>query len=168
MADMKRFLPGLVVLAAVLIAACGSNESSAAATSSPKPVTSVSPSTAAPSATSASTATQTETAWGRIWDTLPTGFPAIAGATPTEAADDPETATFVVQGDQAKSIATFMQSSLEDAGFRTDGLSGPLEDGGYVLDAVGVPAGCLVQVTAAPLGSVTNVSILYGAICPHD
>jgi ABC-type Fe3+-hydroxamate transport system substrate-binding protein len=167
MARMKRFLPTLIVMA-VLLAACGSNGSSAAATSSPRLASSASPSIAAPSASSASTASQTETAWGRIWDTLPTGFPAIAGATPTEAADDPETATFVVQGDQAKSIATFMQSSLEDAGFRTDGLSGPLEDGGYVLDAVGQPAGCMVQVTAAPLGSVTNVSILYGAICPHD
>jgi hypothetical protein len=165
---MKRLLPGLSVMAVVLLAACGSSGSSASATSSPRPVASASPSVAAPSASSASTASQTETAWGRIWDTLPAGFPPIAGSTPTEAVDDPETATFVVQGDAAKSVATFMQSALEDAGFRTDGLSGPLEDGAYVLDAVGAPAGCMVQVTAAPLGGLTTVSILYGAVCPHD
>lgn len=165
---MKHVFPGLALMAAMLVAACGSSDPSGVATSSSRPAASASPSIAAPSASSASTAGQTDTPWGRIWDTLPAGFPVIAGSTPTEAADDPETATFVVRGDQAKAIATFMQSALEDAGFRTEGLSGPLEDGAYVLDAVGVPAGCMVQVTAAPLGGVTNVSILYGAICPHD
>ena len=115
----------------------------------------------------ASQASQTDTAWGRIWDTLPGGFPAIPGSTPTDATDGPASAVLVVQGDAAKSIATSMQAALSAAGFRTEGLSGPLEDGSYVLDTAGAPAGCVVQVTAKPLGGVTTVTIMYGAVCQH-
>jgi hypothetical protein len=92
----------------------------------------------------------------------------ITGSTPSEeAATGPASATLVVDGNAAQAIATYLQGSLERAGFRTDGLTGPLEDGAYVLDASGSPAGCMVQVTAAPLGTVTKVTIMYGAVCPH-
>jgi hypothetical protein len=116
-----------------------------------------------------STASQTDTDWGRIWDDLPAGFPTIPGATMSgEAASAPATATFVVNGDAAKAIATTLQARLQAAGFKTVGLSGPLEDRGYVLDMTGSPAGCMLQVRAAPTGSLTTVTILYGAACSPD
>jgi hypothetical protein len=160
---------GLSLIAAVLLVGCGSSGPSAAATGSARPVGSTSVSTTTPAASSAAAAIgQTDTPWGRIWDTLPSGFPAVAGSTPSEeAATGPASATLVVQGDAAKSIVTAMQTALEAADFRTQGLAGPLEDGTYILDSVGLPAGCMVQVTASPLGGVTTVVILYGAVCPH-
>lgn len=162
---MNRLVLGLALMAAVLLTACGSPASTASPSRSTPPVTSTAPSAGAPSAVSA--AGQTDTTWGRIWDTLPTGFPAIPGSTPSNAADGPASATLVVDGDAAKTIATSMQTALEAAGFRTQGLSGPLEDGTYVLDSVGATAGCMVQVTASPLGGVTTVTVMYGAVCPH-
>lgn len=166
---MHRLVLGLSLVATILVAACVSSGATASLSSSATPVASANPSTApAPaSAGAGSVASQTDTPWGRIWDTLPGGFPAIPGSTPTEAADGPASATLVVQGDTAKAIATSMQAALSAAGFRTEGLSGPLEDGTYVLDMAGTPAGCVVQVTAKPLGGVTTVTIMYGAVCPH-
>ncbi len=125
------------------------------------------PATATALATS--TVSQTDTDWGRIWDTLPPGFPVIPGSTPSEeAAEGPASATFVVDGDGAKAIASSIRTALEGAGFTTDGLSGPLEGGSFVLDMTGTAAGCMLQVTAAPRGGATVVTILYGALCPLD
>jgi hypothetical protein len=169
---MHRIMLGLSLVAAIAVAACGSSGATTSPGSSVTPLASAGPTAASASSSAAAAAGsvaagQTDTAWGRIWDTLPGGFPAITGSTPTEAADGPASATLVVQGNAAKAIATSMQTALEAAGFRTEGLSGPLEDGTYVLDAAGTPAGCLVQVTAKPLGGLTTVTILYGAVCPH-
>ncbi|MEA2632366.1 MAG: hypothetical protein QOE66_2585 [Chloroflexota bacterium] len=170
---MRRVLLGLSLVATVALAACSSNAAPTSPSRSATPLASQAPAattvSAAPpaSAGAASAAGQTDTTWGRIWDSLPGGFPAIAGSTPTEAADGPASATLVVQGDAAKAIATSMQTALGVAGFRTEGLSGPLEDGSYVLDSAGTPAGCMVQVTAKPLGGVTTVTIMYGAVCAH-
>jgi hypothetical protein len=169
---LSRRAIGLGLAAAFALAACAST-----ATSSPSPAASVAstaPSSAAASSeltvgsSGGSTAGQTDTEWGRIWDTLPPDFPKITGSTPSdEAATGPASAILVVDGDSAKAIATSMEARLEAAGFTTAGLSGPLEDGSYVLDSIGGTAGCKVQVTAKPLGSVTTVTILYGAACPH-
>lgn len=173
MKRVHRLVAGLCLFAGVLLAACGSSVSTAPPSPSTRPpasAASAAPSTIASGSVSSSpvsAAGQTDTAWGRIWDTLPTGFPPIAGATPGDAANGPASASLVVQGNAAKSIATNMQAALEAAGFRTQGLSGQLEDGSYVLDSVGTPTGCLVQVTAAPIGGVTTVMIMYGALCPH-
>ena len=168
---MRRVVLGLSLVAAIAVAACGSTGATTSPSSSATALASAAPATASavPSATAgaASVAGQTDTAWGRIWDTLPGGFPAIPGSSPTEAADGPASATLVVQGDAAKAITTSMQTALAAAGFRTEGLSGPLEDGSYVLDTAGAPAGCVVQVTAKPLGGVTTVTIMYGAVCQH-
>lgn len=166
----ERFVIGLIVPVAVLLAACGSAASSGSAGPSSPPVASIAASNAPSSAAtgSASTATQTDTEWGRIWDSLPAGFPTIPGATVSgEAASGPASATLVVNGDAAKAIATTLQAQLQGAGYKTVGLSGPLEDRAYVLDMTGSPAGCMLQVTAAPTGSLTTVTILYGAACPH-
>jgi hypothetical protein len=111
---------------------------------------------------------QTDTAWGRIWDSLPAGFPTYPGATPAEeAATGPASAVLAVQGSDPRTIVGWMQSSLERATYSTDALNGPLEDGGYVLESIGTPPGCRVQVSIAPLGGLTTVTVLYGAGCPQ-
>jgi hypothetical protein len=110
---------------------------------------------------------QTDTDWGRIWDSLPKGFPAYPGSTSgEEATTGPASAVIAVQTADAKGIVTFFQTALQNAGYVADGLSGPLEDGSYVLDMTGAPAGCELQVRAAPTGGLTTVTILYGASCP--
>jgi len=159
----------------VLIAGCGS--SGALDATSPRAVAtpavpgasiqaSTEPASAAPSA---STVTQSDTEWGRIWDTLPTTFPTIAGATVSEeAATGAASAVLTVNGQSPKDVAALMQRLLSGAGYSTIGLTGPLENGGYVVDMAGRPQGCKVQVTTAPTGSVTTVTVLYGATCPHD
>ena len=155
---------GLSVVAAIALAACSSAGSSA----SPTPSSPAAVATATAAAGSQGTASQSDTDWGRIWDSLPSGFPTIAGSTPSEeAATGPASATFTVSGDAAKTIATTLQTQLMAAGYTTVALGGPLEDGTYTLDMSGQPAGCILQVKAAPLGSVTTVTILYGATCPH-
>ena len=105
----------------------------------------------------------------RIWDSLPSDFPSYPGAEPgEEAATGPASADLVVSGADAKGIATTLQTKLQAAGYTTAGLAGPLEDGGYVLDMTGSPAGCMLQVSATPTGSLTRVTILYGASCPQS
>ena len=156
---------GLSVVAAIALAACSSAGSSASPSPSSPPRAAVTPTAAAGSQ---GTASQSDTDWGRIWDSLPSGFPTIAGSTPSEeAATGPASATFTVNGNAAKTIATTLQTQLMAAGYTTVALGGPLEDGTYTLDMSGQPAGCILQVKAAPLGSVTTVTILYGATCPH-
>jgi hypothetical protein len=159
----------------VVVAGCGS--SGALDATSPRAVAtpgvpgaslqaSTEPASAAPSA---SAVTQSDTAWGRIWDTLPTTFPTIAGATVSEeAATGAASAVLTVNGQSPKDVAALMQRLLSGAGYSTIGLTGPLENGGYVVDMAGRPQGCKVQVTTAPTGSVTTVTVLYGATCPHD
>jgi hypothetical protein len=110
---------------------------------------------------------QTETAWGRIWDSVPHGFPTYPGSTPAnEAAGGPASATLAVQGADARTIAGWMQSSLERATYSTEALTGPFEDGSYVLESTGTAPGCRVEVSIAPLGSLATVTVLYGASCP--
>jgi hypothetical protein len=110
---------------------------------------------------------QTDTDWGRIWDSLPAGFPKYPGSAPAEAAvAGPASAVLAIQGAQARTIADWMRSKLEQATYRTEALSGPLEDGSFVLDLGGSSPGCRVQVSIAPLGSLTTVTVRYGASCP--
>ena len=112
---------------------------------------------------------QTDTEWGRIWDTLPSRFPEIPGARPSEeAATGPASATFVIGGDVSRQVAAALVTLLASAGFPTGGLGTPLENGAYVLEATGPTAGCKLQVTVEPKGGETLVTILYGAACPHD
>jgi hypothetical protein len=156
---------GLAGVMAIALAACSSAGSSASPSPSSPPRAAVTPTAAAGSQGAAS---QSDTDWGRIWDSLPSGFPTIAGSTPSEeAATGPASATFTVSGNAAKTIATALQAQLMAAGYTTVALGGPLEDGTYTLDMSGPPAGCMLQVKAAPLGSVTTVTILYGATCAH-
>jgi hypothetical protein len=107
---------------------------------------------------------QTDTAWGLIWDGLPQGFPAYPGARPTDTGGGPATAVLDVGTAAPATVAAFYKSALEDAGYSTDGLTGPLEDGSWSLDSSG-DAGCQIQVTVAPMGTSTIVTILFGAYC---
>lgn len=144
-----------------VLAACGSSASSAAPT--PTAAASVTGSAPAPAAG------QTDTEWGRIWDTLPGNFPAYPGSTPgEETATGPASANLVVDGLDAKGVVGLFQTLLKQAGYQTVALQGPLEDGSYVLDMTGPAAGCKIQVSAAPTGSLTTLTILYGTACPHS
>lgn len=151
----------------LLVIACGP----AAGPSSP---TTTAASTSAPSAetTTPSTATftplagQTDTAWGRIWDTVPADFPVAPGATPADdAGGEPVSARFAVEGGDPLAVAIWLQDALEQATFSTLGLNGPGEDGGYVIDSTG-EGDCRIQTAIAPLGDMTFVSVLYGSGCP--
>ncbi len=108
---------------------------------------------------------QTDTAWGRIWDDLPPGFPAWPGSHPTQTGGGPASAILDAGTTQPAELATFFQSGLELAGYSTVARSGPLEDGSWELDSSG-DAGCAIRISMAPLGGSTIITILYGAACP--
>jgi hypothetical protein len=161
----RRLVPALSLM--LLLGACGS---SAQAT----PDTTVAPSAIAPSESAAPAASpasspgagQTDTDWGRIWDTLPPGFPIVPGATPADdAGGEPVSARFAVEGGDPGAIATWLQDALEQATFSTLGFNGPGEDGGYVIDSAG-DGDCRIQTTITPLGGTTFVAVRYGVGCP--
>jgi hypothetical protein len=167
---MKRFILTLA-LVTLTLAACGSSGPSGASGSAAPPAPSTAASGATPAAQPSTTAGdgQTDTPWGRIWDTLPSSFPAIPGARPSEeASTGPASATLVIEGDVARLVAAALVTQLAGAGFPTGGLGTPLEDGSYTLDATGSTPGCKVQLTIKPIGGETFVTILYGAACPPD
>jgi hypothetical protein len=165
----------LFALATALVA-CGPGTASQGPSGSPAagpssagaaPSDAGSPAQISPPDEASAPAGQTDTAWGRIWDAVPAGFPAYPGATPAgETATGPASTVLGVEGGEAKAIAGWMQSRLEQATYSTEALSGPLEDGSYVLDSTGPQPGCRVQVSIAPLGGLTIVTVLYGASCP--
>jgi hypothetical protein len=160
---------GLGLMLALAVTACGSSAVSSRPGTVAPSATPAAPSGAASGAASAAgDASQTDTDWGRIWDALPPGFPTYPGSTTADdAATGPASATLVVDGDAAKAIGTWMASHLEAASYRTESISGPLEDGSYVVESVGATSGCRVQVKAAPLGSLTTINVMYGAACPN-
>jgi hypothetical protein len=172
---MNRFLSSLIVIATFALAACGAavptGTSGASAATPPSSAGSAAAGSAAASTapSGAAPAGQTDTEWGRIWDTLPSSFPPIPGARPSEeAATGPASATFVIAGDVARLVAAALVTQLAGAGFPTAGLGSPLEDGSYTLEGTGSTPGCKVQLTIKPMGAETFVTILYGAACPHD
>ena len=122
---------------------------------------------ASPGASAAPQAGQTDTDWGRIWDELPEAFPVYPGATPAdEAATGPVSATFALEGADPRTVATWMQTELERAAYRTEASNGPFEDGSFVLELVGSTE-CRIEVSVAPLGGLTTVTVRYGAACPN-
>jgi hypothetical protein len=150
-----------LLMAGMIVTACGADQ----------PTASVAPSVAVPGASaspsaSAAGGTQTETGWGRIWDNVPGGFPRFPGSTIADpVSPDPVSATYsIVDGDSAQ-IAGWMQNALETSSFATETLSGPLEDGGFVLESVGEGA-CRIQTSVQPMGGLTFVIVRYGAACP--
>jgi hypothetical protein len=121
---------------------------------------------ASPGTSAAPQAGQTDTDWGRIWDELPEAFPVYPGATPAdEAATGPVSATFALEGADPRTVATWMQTELERAAYRTEALNGPFEDGSFVLELNGSTE-CRIEVVVAPLGGLVTVTVRYGAACP--
>ena len=57
---------------------------------------------------------------------------------------DPVSATLLRRDDDTAQIAGWMQDALETASFGTESLSGPLEDGSFVLESVG-EGDCRIQ-----------------------
>jgi hypothetical protein len=166
----SRLAIGLLMSLAFAVAACSSAGAPTRPSASSPAAAAASPAGAASTAAAngSSTTSQTDTDWGRIWDSLPKGFPAIAGSTPDDAAAGPASAVLVVQGDVAKTVAMSLQTQLESASYTTSALGGPLEDGTYTLDMTGPSTDCMLQVAATPTGGLTTVTVLYGAACPHD
>ena len=113
--------------------------------------------------------TQTDTAWGRIWDALPPSFPVYPGAVESEEPGRGElvSATFSITDAAPDEIATALQSQLELATYSTEALSGPLEDGGFVIDSVG-DAGCRIETTVTPAGGLTLIAVRFGADGPFE
>ena len=85
-----------------------------------------------------------------------------------EAATGPASAVFVAPQADAADVATWFQGHLEEAAYSTYALSGPLEDGSYVIDSIGQDDDCRTEVTIAPLGGTISVTVRYGAGCPPD
>jgi hypothetical protein len=159
--------PLLPIAVAVLVAACGSAPSPPP-TAAPSAGPSQAPASESPSASPSGSAAagQTDTDWGRIWDTVPEGFPRFPGASAADdASADPASVRLAVPGGDPGAIATWYQGALETATFSTVGLNGPAEDGSFVIDSVG-EGECRIQTTIAPLGDTTFISVLYGADCP--
>lgn len=145
-----------ILAAGVLLVACRPSDQTASA----------SPSGASPGVPGPSGGTQTETGWGRIWDSVPTGFPRFPGSTVADlVSPDPVSATYTVVNDDSAQIAGWMQNALETASFGTESLSGPLEDGGFVIESVGERE-CRIQTSVRPMGGLTFVIVRYGAACP--
>jgi hypothetical protein len=113
--------------------------------------------------------TQTDTAWGRIWDAVPAAFPVYPGAVESDEAGggEPVSATFSVIGADPAEVTTSMQQQLELATFSTEALSGPLEDGSFVIDSVG-DGDCRIETTVKPAGGLTLITVRYGADCPFE
>lgn len=165
----------LATTVAIAVVACASGGSSPAATSiastAASPAAASDPHGSVPGsgANVGKPVTQSDTDWGRIWDSLPAAFPRIPAATPDEdAGGPPASAVLVVEGVDARTVATSLQTSLQAVGYKADGSLDPLEDGTVVLDMTGQQDGCMLQATATPTGGVTTIRILYGAGCPND
>jgi hypothetical protein len=178
MLPRSRIASALAVV--LLLAACGTSgptqsapASSAASASpaaspsepdlTPVPGDSTAPSPDGP----AGLPTQTDTDWGRIWDALPPSFPVFAGSIPTEAIDGPVSGSMAVPAG-AQEAADFMQAALETGGYSTEAMSGPFEDGSYVLDSVGETADCRVETRLTPLSGTTQMTVLFAAGCPFE
>jgi hypothetical protein len=164
----------LVIPLLLLLGACGPSAGSGQPGSTPASGEPAAPSASLPTDQppdgstapgASSTVAQTETAWGRIWDAVPSGFPSYPGAAPADdASAAPASLRYAVTDSDPEAIAAWLQAAMETATFSTD-VSGPLEDGSFTLDSVG-DGDCRIQTTIAPLGGMTFVTVLYGADCP--
>jgi hypothetical protein len=91
-----------------------------------------------------------------------------AGAAPADPGDPaagPASGAFVVDLSAEDAVAA-QQAGLAAAGYSTEALSGPSEDGALVIDSIGQDPACRVQTIVRPLGGTTMMTVLYGAACP--
>ncbi|MGK2852387.1 MAG: hypothetical protein ACSLFN_15960 [Candidatus Limnocylindrales bacterium] len=160
------------VIAAVA-AACGPGGASPDTTigattgptsAAPTPILSAGP--VEPGVSGAPPASQTETEWGTIWDGVPAGFPRFPGGrSADDATAEPVSDAYAVADVDPAEIASTLQTTMENATYSTEGLSGPLEDGRFVLASVG-DAGCRIETRIVPQGNQVFVMVRYGAACP--
>ncbi len=147
----------LVSAALAIVSVLGGCVGGASPTPAPEGASSTSPSASSPS--------QTTTEWGMIWDALPATFPVHPGAEPAESPAGPASATLTIPSN-ATAATDWWRAALEQAGYGTVGVSGPLEDGSFVIDSAGV-GDCRTQVRIAPTGTTITATILFGAGCPY-
>lgn len=165
----------LAAIVPVVLVACGGTVSPRPESATPATATATrggpTPVPTAPrdgeSASPSAAISQTDTDWGRIWDALPDAFPRYPGSIPTETGQaGPVSAEFAVPAGP-DSVVTWLRASLQGAGYSTEALSGPLEDGSRVIDSV-ADGGCRVQTIVTPLSGTTHVTVRFGAACPFD
>ncbi|MFH1474674.1 MAG: hypothetical protein ABIG85_02330 [Chloroflexota bacterium] len=173
-----RHSPTLLAIVAGLalaVAACGGPGTTAQPTAAATPTPTLTGTPQAPTDvpgggghTPAPTPGTFELAWGTAWDALPPGFPVPAAAAPADPGDPADrqvSGAFVVDG-APDEVAKVMQNRLGAAGYGTEALSGPFEDGSLVIDSVGLDPACRVQTRVRPLGGTTMITVLFGAACP--
>jgi hypothetical protein len=107
-------------------------------------------------------------AWGKIWDALPASFPTPVDAEPTQTGDGGASSATLAVPLSPSAASDWYSGALPDAGYSVEGATGPLENGGYILDAVGSNPDCRAQVTLTRAGAGTTATILFGAACPFD
>ena len=111
---------------------------------------------------------QVDTEWGPIWETVPAGFPVLAGAQPAEA-DTVVSAAYTIPTSSfpnARAVADEYARQL--ALVYGGGINGPFEDGSYETWASN-GYGCDIRVLALPRGSEeVYVTVLFGALCPFE
>jgi hypothetical protein len=151
----------LAIACAVGVAACVAGTGTVATTVPARPAANGT-SERSPAASPPGT---TETTWGRIWDGLPSSFPNYPGAEPTQTGEGAASAVLDIPANAA-TAASWYEKTLKLAGYTTEALSGPLENGSLVIASVGAGSGCRVQTSLVPTGSQTIATILFAAACP--
>jgi hypothetical protein len=106
----------------------------------------------------------TVTDWGRILDAVPKDFPVYPGAEPAELPEGPNSGAWSVGAD-VESVSTWYRDRLKAAGFTSQDLSSPLEDGSRVLDITTDLPECRIQLTFRPANGSTMIMVMYGAGC---
>jgi hypothetical protein len=179
---MRRRLASLALVATAValgLAACGGGSSTAGPSRSTPPAITATPGvTATPriptevpggNGNTPPPAPGTfETAWGEAWDALPPGFPVPPESEPADPADPaegPVSGAFVIDV-SPEDAAALQQVGLVAAGYSTEALSGPFEDGSLVIDSVGSAPECRIQTRIRELGGTTLITVLFGAACP--
>jgi hypothetical protein len=93
----------------------------------------------------------------------------VPDTTPTDEGSptEPVSAAFTVEGVDPAEIAQWLQTELEVATYSTEALSGPLEDGSFVIDSVG-EGDCRIESVVTPAGDTTLLTVRFGAACPFE
>ena len=157
-----------MIVLGVLVAACSPGPT---ASPTPSEASTVGAPTSAPTNTGGSPApslaSQTDTAWGRIWDALPSSFPAITGTKiATDTGEGASSAQLSVPAARDQ-VVLFYRQVFRDAGYSI-GTDGPLEDGSVTVTATDGDQ-CRMQLSVHGTGAQKSlVTVLYGAGCPFD
>ena len=114
-----------------------------------------------------SVASQTDTAWGRIWDALPSSFPRMPGTKiATDTGEGASSAQLSVTAARDQ-VVLFYRQAFRDAGY-TIGTDGPLDDGSVTVTATD-GSQCRMELSVRGTGTQESlVTVLYGAGCPFD